>query len=36
MNIIIFFIDNGKMVRVYEHLVGDATGCIILKSQQGT
>ncbi|KAG2217140.1 hypothetical protein INT45_004595 [Circinella minor] len=26
--------DNGKKVRVYEHLVGDATGCIILKSQQ--
>ncbi|KAI9490297.1 hypothetical protein BDB00DRAFT_838566 [Zychaea mexicana] len=26
--------DGAKTVRVYEHLVGDATGCIILKSQQ--
>ncbi|KAI9244192.1 hypothetical protein BDA99DRAFT_311398 [Phascolomyces articulosus] len=27
--------DNGNKIHVYEHLVGDLTGCIILKSQQG-
>ena len=27
--------DGEKTVQVYEHLVGDATGCVIVKSQQG-
>ncbi|KAI8148901.1 hypothetical protein BJV82DRAFT_202113 [Fennellomyces sp. T-0311] len=26
--------DGNKTIHVYEHLVGDATGCVIIKSEQ--